>query len=119
MKDRQPTDEERALWHRVVGTGGGLPSPAFVTYLRGLSDRYHFNKTTDLHGMTVQAASGRASAYVAEASRLGIKKVTVITGKSGQIRQEFPTWMELNTLVQSISEANGGGAFTVKLLQRK
>jgi DNA-nicking Smr family endonuclease len=71
--------------------------------------------TLDLHGLTVTDAY-RASIDFVENS--GRKSMTIITGKSGQIRREFERWMEGLPRVHSCVEKHGGGAFTIRILKR-
>jgi DNA-nicking Smr family endonuclease len=67
--------------------------------------------TLDLHGFTVQEAYQVARRFLND--REGT--VTVITGRSGEICKEFPTWAALHPNVRTCSQMNGGGAFLIKL----
>ena len=67
----------------------------------------------DLHGMTVQEAFEHCREQLAYYSISGHKSVEVITGRSGQIRKEFPNW--LDTLKYSGTVAWHDGSFTVNL----
>ena len=70
--------------------------------------------TLDLHGMTVQEAYMATVDFINSRTQ---NTITIITGKSGQICQEFPEWMNLNRHVRSWEELNGGGAFRIILLR--
>ena len=39
--------------------------------------------------------------------------ITVITGRSGQIAQEFPSWLHNRREIARVEPLNGGGAFRV------
>jgi DNA-nicking Smr family endonuclease len=81
---------------------------------------YHFQmqpcqSSLDLHGFTIQQAHSLARSFIQLAAREGRRGVTIITGKSGEIRREFPVWASLHENVRGVEELNGGGAFYVKL----
>ena len=67
----------------------------------------------DLHGMFVHDAYKRVESFLRESSTKKIKYVTIITGRSGQIRQEFPTWVSMSPYVKRTTVMNGGGAFKI------
>jgi len=67
----------------------------------------------DLHGLTVQGAFDYCLEELEYYSNLKHKSVEVITGKSGQIRKEFPIWLE--TWDYTGVAAWHGGSFTVYL----
>ncbi len=68
-------------------------------------------KTLDLHGLTVSRAYHETIDFIDRSSGT----VTIITGKSGQIRKEFEEWMRLNKKVASCTVRKGDGAFTIKI----
>ncbi len=47
-----------------------------------------------------------------------LKKIEVITGKSGPIRREFPHWAENNHQVQYIENSWHGGSFIIKIQKK-
>lgn len=111
--DRQITDEERKFWLRVMS----LPlfiNPVIIKQTREAAERSTFNRQLDLHGYTVQDAWHKVNSYIDEAKRLGIMEVVVITGKSGDICKEFPSWVSYRIDVISCKPQNDGGAFTLK-----
>lgn len=75
-----------------------------------------FGTLLDLHGKTVAGAHEEFRTFIDAAFYGKAKRVTVVTGKSGQIRREFPSWAALHPRVRRIVELNGGGAFEVTLL---
>lgn len=104
------TEDDMRLWERVCATVRKLgekvaPSapPPFVAPLPDGERNY-----IDLHGLTVDEAY-RATVEFLEDTNL--KVVLIITGKSGQIRQEFPHWMEV--LGYRYIMVNGDGAFRI------
>lgn len=93
-------------------------------YLSKLKDtRKHINKTDnminnhksrvikrqyklDLHNLTINDAYHTMKRYLDDCQFIDIKYVTIITGKSGIIKKEFPSWME--TLSYKYSPINDG-----------
>ena len=67
----------------------------------------------DLHGFTVQEAFDYCQNELDYYETNGLKFVEVITGKSGQIRKEFPIWLE--TWGRTGTVALHDGSFTVYL----
>jgi DNA-nicking Smr family endonuclease len=115
VTDRPCTPEEVKLWQQVM-TRNQMTFPLPMARMSRIhNERCHFKTSLDLHGMTVADAHQTALSYVADAFRLALPEVTVITGRSGTIRAEFATWMALSPHVRSIQEKNGGGAFSVLL----
>ena len=72
----------------------------------------------DLHGFTLEDAYQEFTDFIYEAYQGRIPKVEVITGKSGQIRKEFPHWAESSHQIQYIEQSWHEGSFVVKI-QRK
>ena len=56
----------------------------------------------DLHDYTLDDAYQKCQEFISEAYMNRIKKIEVITGKSGPICKEFPFWTESNHQVQYI-----------------
>jgi DNA-nicking Smr family endonuclease len=112
---RQLTSDEVRLWHKIMNGGGPVMRPTVVQEIRRAYDVTHFCRIIDLHGYTVALAHSLVNEYLKEAKRLSVKKVTVVTGKSGQIRREFEEWMRLNPNVTNATPKNGGGAYLVTL----
>lgn len=102
------------LWEIVKRRFAPLGQPSTGTRYQG-GFAVACPEMIDLHGLTVQEAHERVRHYLIQATYGRLKRVTVITGRSGQIRQEFPTWAKLHPDVRSIRELNGGGAFEVRL----
>jgi DNA-nicking Smr family endonuclease len=71
--------------------------------------------TLDLHGMTLTEAH-RATLDFIDASG-SHRKLTIITGKSGQIKAEFTHWLEGIPKVHSVKAKCDGGAYTVRILK--
>lgn len=107
-------EHSRSLWARVCATVNKLGSPR--------SPRSYAPESVseplclDLHGLTVQDAYDRTRAFLSHSSA---SVVTVITGRSGIIRAEFPHWLDGFPEVASFGEQNGGGAFRIVLRKKK
>lgn len=120
--------EDRQLWNEV--TAGVKPlrrKPVSLWEPVRRIQRYfreHYPPTPqartflDLHGMTIETAFVETNRLVSEAHRLGLKHVMIVTGRSGAIRREFPTWMAANPVVRQSDAINGGGAFKIFLKRR-
>lgn len=74
----------------------------------------HGPDTIDLHHLTIRDAHARVEQGLRYGART-MKEMTVITGRSGEIRREFPSWADLHPNVRRIEPLNGGGAFRVIL----
>jgi DNA-nicking Smr family endonuclease len=70
----------------------------------------------DLHGMTLADAHRASLEHVYQAKQAGdYRYVTIITGLSGQICEEFPRWFENHAFVRSVKALRGGGAWEIWL----
>jgi DNA-nicking Smr family endonuclease len=76
-----------------------------------------FRPVLDLHGLTLHDAYNRSVSHIANAAGK-YRYVVIITGLSGQIREEFPKWFSNHALVRSINSLRGGGAWEVWLKKR-
>lgn len=70
----------------------------------------------DLHGMTIAQAFETTAKVIHDAHKTKVKKLTIVTGVSGNIRQEFPEWMKLNILVRGFKNKNEG-SFEVYIMK--
>jgi dsDNA-specific endonuclease/ATPase MutS2 len=114
------TPEDERLWKRVVDTVVPLGfRPAAAQMGAPAAWEPVSQKVLDLHGMTLNTAHSRTLAFIREAHRLGYKRVIIITGLSGEIRREFPMWIEDLPQVRKSITLSGGGAFEVSLTKSK
>lgn len=65
----------------------------------------------DLHGFHIHDAYQHVSNFLYQNKFSKLKKVKFITGKSGEIKREFPFWMDNLGYQYTISD--GGGSFIV------
>lgn len=110
------SEEDKRLWERVCATVRKLgekihPTPTSKPLVPEAIP--HNPRVIDLHGKTVQEAYDATVDFLANTQ---FKAVIVITGKSGQIRQEFPRWMEKLGYLYVIK--SNGGAFSVNTTRR-
>lgn len=107
----------QSLWAKVCATVTKLGEPRDRQQLAYVVQALPESDFLDLHGMTVQEAYRAVLAFVerSNAPRL----LTIVTGLSGVICREFPHWLANHPRISSFSEANGGGAFTVRLKRPK
>jgi hypothetical protein len=75
----------------------------------------HFEPVLDLHGYNIHQAFAIARKHLAKARSLGVRRVTVITGKSGEMNREFPHWFSDRPEISRITAKNGGGAWDLWL----
>jgi DNA-nicking Smr family endonuclease len=77
--------------------------------------------THDLHGFTVDAAYQYVLELIEEAQQYGVEDLRIITGKSGMIAREFPTWMNTRAFqpyVRGVSLESSGGSYLIYLLAK-
>jgi DNA-nicking Smr family endonuclease len=121
---RKLSDSEKSLWERVTATVRrfGRDQSAMVptkgSKLACSPRQQDFNPVLDLHGMTLVDAHRVSLEHVYQAKQAGgYRYVTIITGLSGQICEEFPRWFENHSLVRSVKALRGGGAWEVWLVK--
>ena len=69
----------------------------------------------DLHGFTLEDAYQEFTDFIFEAYQGSVSKVEVITGKSGQIRKEFPHWAESSHQIRYIEPSGHEGSIIIKI----
>ena len=118
---RRLTGEERALWLRVTKSVTPLgQAPVSPAKGQGFVDvpevpNRAFNPRVDLHGATVHDAYAIVREHVYQGVQNGYSKLLVITGRSGQINQELPRWLENHPSVRSIKQMSNGGSWEIVL----
>ena len=75
-------------------------------------------RTLDLHDYNLEDAYQKCQIFIEEAYRDNLKKIEIVTGKSGPIRREFPFWAERNHQVQYIEKSWHGGSYIVKIQKK-
>lgn len=108
---RDLTPDEKELWMRVTTTVTALGDnrrPAIDAPFQFLNPIPAW--VLDLHGLTVWNAFQETKSFVEKAYFAQVRRVTVITGRSGVIRDEFVEWVSRYP-VQRYELLNGGGAF--------
>ena len=74
----------------------------------------------DLHNYTIQEAYAVVALTIEDCYTNGDKTLQVITGVSGEIHREFPTWVDLHPKASGCYEVGrGGGMFNVTVRKRK
>lgn len=108
-------EKSKTLWKKVTATVNPLDGPRSPRPRPDVP--FVEPNTLDLHGMTIQEAWRRTRKFLYGNGNQkdGHKTVTIITGKSGDIRREFLDWLDRISTVKSAEELNGGGAFLIKL----
>lgn len=72
-----------------------------------------YDPRVDLHGVTVHEAYGMVNEHIYQGVQNGYKRLMIITGRSGQINQELPRWLEKNPRVRSVKQMPNGGSWEV------
>ena len=96
------------LGKRKVATAP-LLTPRMIAPSLGHTLDLHGRSLTEAHAQTVELLSSGCYHY---------RYVTIITGLSGAIRQEFLRWIDGYPKVQRIEAINGGGGFRVYFRKR-
>ena len=74
----------------------------------------------DLHGLTLNEAHSMVAEIIKECYYRDEKTIQFITGRSGEMRREFPMWLENNSKVRECYEiGRAGGMFNVILRKKK
>ena len=108
-------DDGQKLWKRVTATVTRLgekrtkSSPHIRLWPNEPTNRL------DLHGYKVHDAFRETSRFIDESS---FNHLIIITGRSGQIREEFTRWLEKMPRVRTYEELNEG-SFKIYLRKRK
>lgn len=112
MKER-----DRDLWTRAVADVTRL---SYNRQCNDLPRRKRFvrdepdPRRIDLHGLTVHDAHQETRRFLDDSRARGIRDVTIITGRSGGIRDEFERWME-SSGVRRVEPLRNGGSYRVRL----
>jgi len=87
------------------------------THLRQRSDNY-LSQNLDLHGQTLEQAQKDVSEYLDDIHKNGIRDITIITGKSGEMLRELPMWLEGNPHISSCELKKNGGSYKIRLKKK-
>ena len=74
------------------------------TFFKPKKARQDEPQILDLHGMTIQTAYNKTRQFVQRHFDIGSTLITVITGKSGKIAEEFPHWLNNLTCIHSYEQ---------------
>lgn len=113
-------DEDIKLWQAYVNN----IQPIKVARVQGFPEKRkttrkkHIRSVLDLHNYTVQEAYEAFNNFVRKHYDILSKNILIITGKSGVIKTEFPTWASDNKYIRSFEAKNGGGAYTIKIAKK-
>lgn len=69
----------------------------------------------DCHGLVVNECYNRVMEFIESHYRLGTKKLTIVTGRSGRIKKEFEDWMRNNKFVRYFKLKQNKGSWEVYL----
>ena len=120
MSASERPDEDTRLWlavtqnvERLHCKRKVLPTVPFDIAIRLPP---HWGHTLDLHGMTMDNAYAAVLDFI-QMSRHRYRFVTVVTGASGPIRQEFEHWVAGVSYVRRVEALPGGGAMRLHFRQ--
>lgn len=94
-------NDEKTLWHAYMEKITSMPG--MVPYRPTHKVSYQL----DLHSFTVHQAYLRCQDFIYQHVEQGTHYVTVITGKGGQIADEFPAWVKNIMAVKKIIPLDG------------
>jgi len=114
------SDSDAKMWNRITRDVTPLDCPespaSTLPAIRVNSPHATpFSPRVDLHGITVHEAFNVVQEHIYQGSINGYKKLMVITGRSGQINQELPRWLERNTKVRSVKQMPNGGSWEITI----
>lgn len=98
---RNLTVQEKLLWEKYMSNLTTNPHLVVAYPDRRLSF------TLDLHHCTIQQAFNKFHEFIYEHQSIGSSYVTVITGRSGKIQDEFPYWCKNIPSIQRIDPLDG------------
>lgn len=113
MKERIATTEEIDLWKRILNSPIRF-SIELIKEIKKENEREFFQRKIDLHGYTIQDAWNTTNDFLNEASRLDIKEVVIVTGKSGKINNEFNAWINFRNDVSKCIQKGGSYKIILK-----
>lgn len=116
--------EDVELWKLVTRnvTPIGSPRPTSSFFSPMIVSNPYPNRMCDkidLHGLTLNKAHNATKLFIRLAIQAKLKKVVVITGRSGQICAEFPAWCSCIPDISSIRKMDNGGSYLVYLDSKK
>lgn len=118
--DKQLSEQDQRDWELYIdkifkSSSNEIAIPVY-------KEDYTPRRRIDLHGMTVQQSYHALRQFIAEHSEAGSSDIVVITGKSGQIFQEFQEWCkgikELRKWEPIIDSKGGIGSFRLWLKKK-
>lgn len=115
------TPADQAIWSQVtkdvrpLGKAPVTPSEGLPRIRVSEPRNPAYSPRMDLHGVTVHEAFGMVQDHIYQGVQNGYKKLTIITGRSGQINQELPRWLERNSYVRSVTQLPNGGSWEVMI----
>lgn len=96
--------------------------PGFIVKLtKTLKPRISKNisSTLDLHGLTVHEAYKKCSSFIEDHYYCKSDNIVIITGRSGQINDEFLSWIMLSKYVRLCEQLPNKGSYKLWLLKQK
>lgn len=118
------SEKDKQLWQAFTKSVQPLhcaqvtPAPQPLQRARDVKPRPTPSTLLDLHGETLASAHAAALAHV-DPLHAHHKRVTIITGKSGEMSTHMPKWLEHLPHVRQVDTLPGGGAFKVWLRKPK
>ena len=114
MSNGKLTKADRSLWTRItqsirpLGVKGPMPHAAMLPAGEHKPSIRPWHPVLDLHGMTLHDAHRATKEHISTARRLRWTRITVITGRSGDIFQEFTHWLIDQPVKRYQLQRNGG-----------
>lgn len=115
------TTEEKELWDKTM-SGSSLPfvpaEKSQKNILGNITKNIHVPSTIDLHGYTVQQAYLKTKSHLENCFSSNKKSTTIITGRSGQIIQEFTQWLDKSLIIRKYQLLPNKGSWKIWLKKK-
>jgi len=111
-------NSDKNLWEDYTKNVVPIRSSKFLMPLNNIKKTTKYSQKSnilDLHNYKIQDAFVTFKDFIESHISMKSKKVLIITGKSGLIKQEFSYWILNNKHIKSYVLKNDGGAFDIKL----
>lgn len=117
---REVTDKDYQRWLMLDRTPCKL-TPRVNPILKSIHssiNRKNSVKILDCHGMYIHEAYLRTKEFINYHFDIKSKTVIIITGRSGTINEEFPSWFKHSSLIKKIELLENKGSWKVWLKKK-
>ena len=112
---RTLSEDDLKTWNNYIKNIFSQPETSF----QPKKARSEEPEILDLHGMTIQTAFNKTRTFIERHYDVGSRLITIVTGKSGKIAEEFPHWLSNMTCIseyEALLDSRGqSGAYIIRL----